>query len=204
MFLVMREIRGKGADEVAELLRKRLDAEEETFATNEGFRLHGMNRRQIQRMLARMTDYVETRSGQPSHYAEYVQRGRKGYEVEHIWADHFQRHRDEFAHPTEFQEYRNRIGGLLLLPKSFNASYGDLPYAKKRAHYLKQNLLAQSLNEEAYDHNPGFRRFIQESGLEFRAHAEFKKADLDARQELYRQLAEEIWSPDRLQREVAG
>ncbi len=46
-----------------------------------------------------MTDYVETRSGQASRYSEYAQRGRKGYEIEHIWADHPERHSDEFAHP---------------------------------------------------------------------------------------------------------
>jgi uncharacterized protein DUF1524 len=68
--------------------------------------------------------------------AECAERGRKGYEIEHIWADHPDLHKDEFAHPGDFQEYRNRIGGLLLLPKSFNASYGDLPYAAKREHYL--------------------------------------------------------------------
>ena len=108
------------------------------------------------------------------------------------------------AHPSEFQEYRNRIGGLLLLPKSFNASYGDLPYAKKREHYDSQNLLARSLYELAYDLNPGFRRFIEESGLPFGAHAEFKKVDLDARQVLYQGLAEQIWSPDRLAQEAAS
>ena len=32
---------------------------------------------------------------------------------------------------SEFEAYRNRIGGLLLLPKSINASSGDDPYAKK-------------------------------------------------------------------------
>src|SRR5262249_25572840 len=147
---------------------------------------------QIHRLLARMTDYLETRSGQTSRYAEYAQRGRKGYEIEHVWADHPERHSDEFAHPSEFQEYRNRIGGLLLLPKSFNASYGDLPYAEKRAHYDSQNLLARSLHEKAYDHNPGFRRFIETSGLRFRAHVDFRKADLDARQELYRRFADLI------------
>jgi hypothetical protein len=95
-------------------------------------------------------------------------------------------------------------GGLLLLPKSFNASYGDLPCAEKRRHYVGQNLLARSLHEQAYDHNPGFRRFIEESGLPFRAHAAFTKADLDARQELYRALAERIWNPDRLAQEAAS
>jgi hypothetical protein len=204
MFLVMREIRGKSADEVAALLRARLDAETETFAANDRFRLHGTNGRQIHRLLARMTDYVETRSGQASRYVEYVQRGRKGYEIEHIWADHPERHADEFAHPSEFQEYRNRIGGLLLLPRSFNASYGDLPYAEKREHYLGQNLLARSLHERAYEHNPGFQRFVETSGLPFRPHAAFRKADLDARQALYQRLAEVIWSPERLSEEATS
>jgi len=203
MFLVMREIRGQDVPTLVELLTKRLAADQETFASNAGFRLHGMNRRQIHLLLARMTDYVETRSGRPSRYHEYVQRqGTKGYEIEHIWADQYDRHADEFSHPADFAEYRNRIGGLLLLPKSFNASYGDLPYAEKRKHYLKQNLLAQSLHEDAYQHDPGFARFVKESGLPFRAHAEFKKADLDARQELYRLLAEQIWSPERLRQEA--
>jgi uncharacterized protein DUF1524/uncharacterized protein DUF262 len=202
MFIVMRDIRGKSAAELAIMLGERLDAEPETFSSNDRFRLHGMNGRQIHRLLARMTDYLETRSGQASRYAEYAQRGRNGYEIEHVWADHSERHTDEFAHPSEFQEYRNRIGGLLLLPKSFNASYGDLPYAEKREHYLGQNLLARSLHEGAYNHNPGFKRFIELSGLAFRAHANFKKADLDARQELYGNLAEQIWSTDRLTREA--
>ena len=207
MFLVMRDIRGRSAQELAGVLGERLDAESEAFAVNDRnarFGLHAMNGPQIHRLLARMTDYLETQSGQVSRYAEYAQRGRQGYEIEHIWADRSERHVEEFAHPSEFAEYRNHIGGLVLLPKSFNGSYGDLPYAEKRGHYLSQNLLARSLHEQAYDHNPGFRRFIAKSGLPFRAHAEFKKVDLDARQNLYRQLAERIWDPERLTQEAAS
>ncbi len=201
--LVILNIRGKSTAELTDILVKRLDAEEETFVSNERFRLHGQNGRQIHRLLARMTDFVETQSGRPSHYAEYIQRrGKNGYEIEHIWANHPERHEDEFAHPTDFAEYRNRIGGLLLLPKSFNASYGDMPYAEKREHYYGQNLLARSLHEKAYEHDPGFRRFIEESSLDFQTHAEFKKVDIDARQDLYRVLAEKIWNPKNLLREV--
>jgi Protein of unknown function DUF262/Protein of unknown function (DUF1524) len=198
MFVAMREIRGMGATQLAAHLRARLDGESESFGGNDRFHLHGMNGRQIHRLLARMTDYVETRSGMASRYSEYAQRGRKGYEIEHVWADHPELHTDEFAHPSEFAEYRNRIGDLLLLPKSFNASYGDLPYAAKREHYLGQNLLARSLHEQAYSHNPGFLRFMEQSGLPFHAHSDFKKADLDIRQDLYRRLAEVIWTPERL------
>lgn len=203
MFVVMKDVRGKTAADLVATLQARLDSEPETFATNDSFRLHGMNRRQIHRMLSRMTDYIETRSGMASRYAEYCGRaGKKGYEVEHIWADHSEQHEDEFSHPSEFDEYRNRFGGLLLLPKSFNASYGDLPYEKKRPHYNSQNLLARTLCDEAYQHNPGLRRFLDESGLEFKPHAQFKKDDLNARHELYRQVAEQIWNPNRLKEEA--
>ena len=63
--------------ELAVLLKERLDGEPETFASNERFRLHGMNGRQIHRILARMTDYVETQSGRASRYEEYIKRGGK-------------------------------------------------------------------------------------------------------------------------------
>ena len=51
--------RGPGARSyasVASELRARLDSETETFAGNDRFRLHGMNGRQIHRLLARMTE----------------------------------------------------------------------------------------------------------------------------------------------------
>ena len=163
-----------------------------------------MNGSQIHGLLERMTDYLETQSGQASRYTEYVQRGRDGYEIEHIWVDHSERHVQEFTHPSEFTDYRNHVGGLLLLPKSFDASFGDLPYAQKRGHYLSQNPLARSLHEQAYDLNPDFRRFIEESGLPFGAHAGFKRVELDARQQLYRQLAERIWDPERVTQEAAS
>ncbi len=197
MFLVMKQVRGKSPQELATILSARLQ-EEDHFSANERFGLHKMNRNLIHRLLARMTDFVERESGLASRYTEYVGNGKVGYEVEHIWADHFERHRDEFSHPADFADHRNRIGGLLLLPKSFNASYSDLPYEEKREHYLKQNLLAQSLHPKGYDRNPGFQRFIRESGLPFKPYDHFKKADLDERQQLYIQLAERVWSIERL------
>ena len=195
MFVVMRDIRGLPAEDLAQKLHEFLTKEDETFATNDRLRMHQQNRYPLHRILARLTDYVETQSGQPSRYLDYVSEGKSRYEVEHIWADHPERHTAEFSHPADFSEHRNRIGGLLLLPKSFNASYGDLTYADKLPHYNSQNLLARSLHPQCYDHNPGFLRFIELSGLPFVSQTEFNKSDLESRSQLYRQLAERIWNP---------
>ncbi|HOD62223.1 MAG TPA: DUF262 domain-containing protein [Bacilli bacterium] len=202
MFNLIREIRGKNPHKLAELLFDRLISDEETFKSNERFYLHGMNGRLVHLLLARITDCIEINSGRQSRYKEYIQRGGKnGYEIEHIWANHFEEHSDEFSHPDDFEDYRNRIGGLLLLPKSFNASYGDLPFEQKKKHYaIKQNLLAQSLCKEAYDHDPGFNKFVSESELPFKPYETFKKSDLDERQNLYINLAEQIWNPENIKK----
>jgi hypothetical protein len=124
--------------------------------------------------------------------------GKKRYEIEHIWANHPERHKDEFSHPSDFATMRNRIGGLLLLPKSFNASYGDLPYEEKLPHYHGQNLLARSLHPTCYENNPGFLKFIAETGLSFRPMETFRSAELEERCNLCLNLAERIWNPELL------
>lgn len=203
MFVVMREIRGKDVESLTTLLRDRLEADPETFASNDRLRMHQQNRYSIHQILARLTDHLEKECRLKGHFAEYVAEGKNRYEVEHIWADHAERHLDEFGHAADFAEYRNRIGGLLLVPKSFNASYGDQPYDKKLPHYRAQNVLAQTLHAETYAHNPGLLGFVARSGIPFTPHGEFKKADIDTRQAVYTKLAEHLWNPSRLEQEAA-
>jgi hypothetical protein len=203
MFLVLREIRGLDPSSLARKLYDSLDTEEEDFDTNDRLRLHQQNHRYLARMLARITDFVEVQSGLPSQYVDYVYAtGKKKFDVEHIWANKPERHKEEFASPRDFEDHRNRVGGLLLLHNSFNRSYGALTYEKKLPHYNSQNMLARSLNPACYEHNPGFLRFVKRSGLPFRPHENFRKEDLDDRGELYRQIAKRIWDPNQLLREV--
>jgi hypothetical protein len=198
-FLIMRDIRGKDPVELASILIGNLSQEQETFSSNDRLRLHGGNGKQIHNVLARMTEFVEVGSEMKSKYGEYIVRsGRGAYEIEHIWANHPELHKVEFPNVADFDEYRNRIGGLLLLPKSSNASYGDLSYEGKVEHYNSQNLLARSLHELSYSHNPGFRRFLERTGLTFKAYKSFAREELDQRQKLYQDLAQVIWSPDRI------
>ena len=49
----------------------------------------------------------------------------------------------EFYSERDFQEYWNKFGGLILLPRGFNQSLNADKYEEKVNHYLKANLLAQ-------------------------------------------------------------
>jgi len=72
IFQVMLAIRGLTPEALSLKLKEELDGETETFASNERFALHGMNRKQIARILARMTDFVERSSCMASRYLEYT------------------------------------------------------------------------------------------------------------------------------------
>lgn len=204
MFNLMKKIRDLDVPDLADVLKAEVSQIEETFDGAVDFYLHGQNRRNVHYLLARITHHIEEQCGIQSSFEAYVSRHIKNpFQIEHIWANRYRRHSKEFDSEADFVNYRNRLGGLLLLPRGFNQSYGDRTYTKKLEHYYGHNLLAKSLHPKCYKHNPAFKGYIERTGLPLEAHAEFKKADLDARQELYRQICEEIWSPDRLDREAA-
>ncbi|WP_314413176.1 GmrSD restriction endonuclease domain-containing protein [Streptomyces kroppenstedtii] len=158
------------------------------------------NRRQVRYLLARMTDFTETEIGNPSRIHEYLSESNP-YQVEHIWAVHFERYKDLVKTRADFDEIRNRLGGLLLLHQSDNASYRDDPYAEKLQHYQRQNILAAALHPTTHHRNPRFRKFVQRwdlQGLIRPYPGDFDVAANQERQKLYERLCEVIWSPDRL------
>lgn len=203
MTVLMFRIRGLDVAELATQLHGYLMSESEKFETNDDLYVHQQNRSQLHRLLARMTDYITTQSGQASNYLELTGGTGVRYEVEHIWADHPERHVEEFPQESDFERHRNRIGDLLLLPKQFNASYNDERYEQKRPRYFSQNLLAASLDPQAYEKNPGFLRFVKDSGLDFRPYSAFTGSSINERGELYRAIANQVWNPESLLR-VAG
>lgn len=180
-------------------LRERLGelwAEQDTFDPVLSYRLHQRNRPRVRYILARMTDFIERQCGNETVFDGLIDRQRKDpFEIEHVWANKPERYRDDFPTDHEFQNARHRFGGLLLLPKSFNASYGALPYADKVRHYRGQNLLlAKSLHPDTYQRNPIFTSFIEDKGLPFEPYPErFTTTEMERRQELYRMLCEYVW-----------
>lgn len=195
MYSLVKEIRGKDLIRLKEILTQKLKDMKESFEGVDKFRMHGQNKRFVKFLLARMTSWCEQQSGMSTNFVTYyAPTSGKSFEVEHIWADKFLRHLDEFDQENDFQNYRNRLGGLVLLPRGTNQSYGDLPYEEKQKHYIKENLLVKSLCSLAYENNPNFINLNKRMNQVFKPHAVFKKQDLDDRQQLYRALCEQIWA----------
>ena len=197
MYTLVKDIRRKTVPELWSILRKRLQEMSEDWTAMYRFGMHGQNKRFVKFLLARITAYIERESGQGTSFATYYDEvDGKPFQIEHIWADTFSEHRDEFEQRDDFDECRNQIGGLLLIHQGTNQSLGSMRYEEKRKLYVRENLLAQSLCDVAYVNNPNFTEMCRRLALEFRPHDEFRKSDLMQRQELYRGIAEQIWSPD--------
>ena len=200
MFNLIKDVRDQPIEIVRSVLTRWLETEQERLDGIQRFGLTQRNRSHIHYLLARITAWLDSELGTGTSLADYLDRSRTHpYEVEHIWANKYERHADEFPTAYEFEEHRNKIGDLLLLPKDFNASYGAMPYEEKYEHYFGQNPLAKSLHPLAYENHPSFDRLRKTHNLPFEPYpTKFAKDDIDARQALYRELAEIVWNPARI------
>ena len=194
MFSLIKDIRDKDVPELAEVLKSKIRGFEHNLDGIMNFGLRYQNKRMIQFLLARITDHIERKCGAQGNFVDYVSRDiPKPFELEHIWADKFEEHKDEFTQ-HEFDDFRNKIGALILIPEGFNQSYGGKSYEEKLPNYFGQNMLAKTLSRQCYESNPSFINYMEESKLPFRPHVHFKKSDLLERQELYQKICEEIWN----------
>lgn len=103
-------------------------------------------------ILARFTSYVNVQMGNASEFDNYVDRRNGGNtsDIEHILPDVYEDYRDSFDNEQDFEETRNGIGNLIILPRDKNRSYQDMNYSEKVLRYAGDNILAQSLNDNAY------------------------------------------------------
>lgn len=201
MFNLMKEIRHKSVGDLAELLKSKVNTMEETFDSTTNFYMHQQNRWYVHRMLARITHHIAEKSGIQSNFDSYIDyKVKHPFQVEHVWADDYEQHKSEFNSPEEFEHRRNKFGDLILLPDDFNKSYGKKPYKEKLNGYLGQNILAKTFHPEFYKNNPSFIRYREQAGLPFKPYPlDFRKADIDERQELYKLICKEIWSTHRFE-----
>ena len=156
--------------------------------------LNHQNRPKLKVLLSTITEIVARNSADERYpKSEYILNDKEPTEVEHIWCNHFDRH-PEFDNEQSFSDMRNNIGALLVLPKSFNASYNDSDYEDKVQQYFNQNILAKTLNPLMYNNHPGFSRFVEKTGLPFKSYEHFDKNSILERANLYRSILQWNWN----------
>lgn len=209
MFLLIQRIRHCCLEELVEVLNDELQRMDVTFDGAESrdrlgvmdFRLNNQSKRYIRHILARITSYIEEESEYANRFPQYANQKRgEYYEIEHLWPDRYADHEHEYRHPDEFQRARNRVGGLVLVTRQHNRSYGDKSYPAKVQEYVKQNYLARSLHPDCYKGEPRFLAFMGREQLPFEPYQEFGPNELEKRSALYLELCKLVWSPERIAR----
>jgi len=196
MFNTVRTIRGCKVDELGTTLANIINDLAEKWDGIESYGLHGQNKYFTKHLLSRITSYVDNLAGKGMSYVNYQSPQGKPFEIEHIWADKFNEHQDEFDQQDDFRRWRNSIGALLLLPRGTNQSFSSDKYEEKLKHYIKENSYAQTLNPNFYVKNPNFLNSELAKKLSFKNHYQFKKNDILERQMLVKRICEQIWSID--------
>lgn len=196
MFNIIKLIRDNDLKTLGINLSNEINEIEQKWSGVWEFGVHGQNRKFVKHLLSRITSYVDSLVGKSTTYETYHHPSGRQFEIEHIWGNKFEEHKDEFEQEHDFQEWRNSIGALILLPNGTNQSFNSDNYKDKLEHYIKENTYAQTLHPNYYEKNPNFLKSEIVKKLNFKAHPEFKSDDIEERQNLVERMCEEIWSTD--------
>ncbi len=189
-------IRNNNLKSLGQNLIKETNNIEQKWDEINNFRLHRQNKKFVKHLLSRISSYLDVVVGKHNNYVSYHHPDGKQFEIEHIWGNKFKEHKDEFEQKQDFQEWRNSIGALILLPNGTNQSFTSDKYEDKIKHYLKENTYAQTLHPHYYEKNPNFLKSEKIQELDFKAHSEFKKKDIEERTELVKKICKQLWSTD--------
>lgn len=196
MFNVIKLIRSNDLISISKNLTKETEQIDANWNGVWHFGLHGMNRKFVKHLLSRISSYLDNLVGKDNNYPSYHHPNGKQFEIEHIWANKFEEHTDEFEQKGDFQDWRNSVGALLLLPQGTNQSFSSDKYEDKVEHYIKENTYAQTLHSSYYSKNPNFLNSEIIQSLQFKPHQIFKKTDIGDRQKLVQRICEKLWSTE--------
>ena len=212
MWLLCRDIRRKPLDQLVNILEQKLASDETTFdgSPSRGRKgisdlfLNQFSRRYIFHLLARITAITDVGAGEADSFAMLVDREVKNsFDIEHIWPNDFDRHKEVFDSSDDFYWWRNHVASLLLLPADVNRSLQDKAYSEKVLAYAGQNFYARSFATTAYQHQPRFKAFLETHHLPFEEFDTFGKEEQRKRRALVEALVKLVWSPDRLKEAAA-
>ena len=196
MFNLIKLIRNNDLDKLGQNLTKEASEIEQQWNAINDFGLHGQNRKFVKHLLSRISSHLDIIIGKDNNYVSYHHPDGRQFEIEHLWGNKFSEHRDEFEQEWDFQNWRNSIGALVLLPNGTNQSFNSDKYVDKLKYYQRENTYAQTLTENYYENNPNFLKSELIKQLNFKPHSELKKEDISDRKELVKRICEQIWTSD--------
>lgn len=194
MFNIIKLIRNNDNVTLSSNLTNEIVSMTESWDGIAKFGLHGQNGKFAKHLLSRISSFLDNVIGKDSTYSTYHHPNGKQFEIEHIWANKFDEHKNEFDQEGDFQNWRNSIGALILLPQGTNQSFSSDKFKDKLEHYLKENTYAQTLHPTYYTKNPNFLKNDIIKRLEFKSHPQFMKVDIVDRQKLVQRICENLWS----------
>jgi len=193
IFILAKRIRGNSEDALKEILATEIKAISDNWAGLATLILNQQNKNGIKHLLCRVSNYADKLIGKDTTYKTYYSPLGKQFEIEHLWANKFSEFRGEFDQETEFKWWRNLVGALILLPHGTNQSFNSDKYEDKLPHYYRENTYAQTLHPKFYEKNPNFLNSDKVKAIGFKAHPEFKKADIESRIAVLRKLCEQLF-----------
>ncbi|HDR9486723.1 TPA: DUF262 domain-containing protein [Burkholderia aenigmatica] len=203
IFGLVKSIRRKSVVDLRSILTNLIDTQESTLDQLKNLSYWDAKKQNILHLLARIATYLEdsieqtNRVGFPT-YADRS-RGNRNFDIEHILAGSHDSVKAalgadyDFSSTTDFASERNKIGGLILLPRGRNRSLQDKQYSDKVTVYATENALAQTLAAGFYANNPLLQRFMEMNSIMMNPISVFNRAAITERGELYALLARRIW-----------
>lgn len=143
-------------------------------------------------------DHFISENSNLNEYGTYYQlvlqsKGKDVYHIEHIIANNDE-NRKLFSDEDEFNEHRNRLGGLVLLQGKDNQSSGNETFKDKLKTYnVIGTYYAKSLHKDMYHKKVEFLNFMKKYNLPFSHYSSFAKQEIEERHKLLYKLVKYIW-----------
>ncbi|KXV23542.1 hypothetical protein AD942_03710 [Gluconobacter japonicus] len=201
-FNLAKALRGKNSSELLAYIQSEWGKFFPVIANLGQMRYEKAGRSDILYILARISSYLEqefnltNKVGFPVYWQR--DRGSRTFDIEHLLRKNFD---DKalpsvhgFADAKDYNDARNLIGALALLPRSRNRSLQDRPYREKLSAYATESILVQTLCDNLYQNNPNVAGYVsQHPDLKLASITDFSKEDIIRRTEFYTYIAELIW-----------
>ena len=181
--------------DLAKALRDYLLKVDETFDSNDDLYVHQQNRGQLHKILARITDYITVGSGQASTYIELTNGAKVKYEVEHIWADHPERHTDEFSPRGRLRPPPQPDRRPAAAAQAVQRQLQRRPLREEAAALLQPEPPRRQPEPAELREEPRLHGLHQDQRTRFKPYEQFKAADVIERGNLYREIAKQVWNP---------